>query len=248
MARERSDPPAPPHPGGREFGGRQCLSAARHRAHPGRKDGGDREHATPEGRLILCDALTEADSEKPDLLLGLRHADRRGARRAGPRAAGAVLRRRRRWPPDCCRRAPRSAIRCGACRFGGPYRKQHRRQVRRSQQRRAGHLRGIDHRGAVPGRVRVARPLAGPISTSWRRNTAARPGRPEGGEATGMRALYAYSGAAIREGRRGGDWRACCRENAGFNPVHLASSLRGPPCRTRRSGGPRERGWRGRRR
>ncbi len=41
-----------------------------------------------EGRLILADALTYADEEKPELLLGLRHAHRRGARRArsGPAA------------------------------------------------------------------------------------------------------------------------------------------------------------------
>ena len=44
-----------------------------------------------EGRLILCDALPEAASEKPDADGRLRHAHRCGARGAGHRPAGAVL-------------------------------------------------------------------------------------------------------------------------------------------------------------
>ena len=48
-----------------------------------------------EGRLILCDALAEADSEQPELLDRLRHVDGRSAYRIGARSTGLLLRRRR---------------------------------------------------------------------------------------------------------------------------------------------------------
>ena len=61
-----------------------------------------------EGRLVLCDLLAEASDERPDLMRGLRHPDRRGARGARARAAGAVLQRRALGRPPA--RAPGRSV------------------------------------------------------------------------------------------------------------------------------------------
>ena len=83
-------------------------------------DGRDRQHR----RRGPADPVRRAGagaSEKPDLMVDLRDADRRGAGRARPRSAGAVLATTTRWPTTS--RAGRSArtIRCGACRCGRAY-------------------------------------------------------------------------------------------------------------------------------
>ena len=71
-----------------------------------------------EGRLVLCDALADADAEQPDLLIDF--ATLTGAARIalGTGASGAIRHRR-----AAARRlraaAPRSTIRCGRCRLAG---------------------------------------------------------------------------------------------------------------------------------
>ena len=73
-----------------------------------------------EGRLILCDALSEGASEKPSMMVDCATLDGRRARVAGHRPAGAVLQRRRAGQRPARRPASRSPIRCGACRSTGP--------------------------------------------------------------------------------------------------------------------------------
>jgi leucyl aminopeptidase len=118
-----------------------------------------------EGRLVLCDALAEADREDPDLIVDFATLtgaapDRRRTGRAGRRAAGHVLQRR--WDrrgaagpgpggarpglaPAAAQALPAPARQPGR----GP--QQH---LERTPRRR-------DHGGAVPGRVRPARDALG---------------------------------------------------------------------------------------
>ena len=107
-----------------------------------------------EGRLILCDALTEADSERPDLLIDC--ATLTGAARIalGPDlqalycdddALADGLLKAGTQVADPLWRMP----------LWRPYRKPDRRQVRRLEQRLARHVRRIDHRGALSRRIRV---------------------------------------------------------------------------------------------
>ena len=103
-----------------------------------------------EGRLVLADALAEADSETPELLIDI--ATLTGAARV---ATGMEL------PPfftddetlaaDLSRHAPpRRTIRCGGCRCGAATNPRLSSSRRRSQQQSRLRLCRRDHRGAVP--------------------------------------------------------------------------------------------------
>jgi leucyl aminopeptidase len=143
-----------------------------------------------EGRLILCDALAEADSEKPDLLLDC--ATLTGAARValGPELQALFC------DDD---EVAAGLLRAGA-EVGDPlWRMPIWRPYRKRIEGKCADLNNVAQ-GTFAGSIIAALYLAEFVSASTRwahldvmgANTAARPGRPEGGEATGMRALYAY--------------------------------------------------------
>ncbi len=142
-----------------------------------------------EGRVILCDALAEADSEKPDLLIDM--ATLTGAARV---ALGPDL-------PALF--ANDDALAAAALRHAGavddplwrlPLHKPYRRLI-------DSRVADINNAGDSPfaGAITAALFLADFVDpgTRWLHldimawNGRARPGRPEGGEAVGIRALYA---------------------------------------------------------
>jgi len=143
-----------------------------------------------EGRLILCDALAEADSEKPDLLLDC--ATLTGAARValGPELQALF----------CDDDEVAAGLLQAGAEAGDPlWRMPIWRPYRKRIEGKCADLNNVAQ-GTFAGSIIAALYLAEFVSTStcWAHldvmaaNTAARPGRPEGGEATGMRALYAY--------------------------------------------------------
>jgi leucyl aminopeptidase len=143
-----------------------------------------------EGRLILCDALTEADSERPELLVDC--ATLTGAARIalGPEL-GALY---------CDDDAIANGLLKAGDSVGDPlWRMPIWRPYRKQIDGRCADLNNVSQ-GSFAGSIIAALYLAEFVSAStcWAHldimgaNTTARPGRPEGGEATAMRALYAY--------------------------------------------------------
>jgi leucyl aminopeptidase len=143
-----------------------------------------------EGRLILCDALAEADSERPDLLIDC--ATLTGAARIalGP-DLGAL------YCDDDTVAA--GLLKAGAA-VGDPlWRMPLWRPYRKLIDGKCADLNNVAG-GTLAGSIIAALYLSEFVSRSTRwahldiyaSNPSARPGRPEGGEATGMRALYAY--------------------------------------------------------
>jgi len=143
-----------------------------------------------EGRLILCDALAEADSEKPDLLIDC--ATLTGAARIalGPEVQAFF----------CDDDDVASAVQQVGAKVGDPmWRLPIWRPYRKLIDGKCADLNNV---AATPfaGSVIAALYLAEFVSaaTAWvhvdlmASNTSSRPGRPEGGEATGLRALYGY--------------------------------------------------------
>ena len=142
-----------------------------------------------EGRLILCDALAEADSEAPELLIDA--ATLTGAARValgtgvpalftGDDALAGDLARHARAESDPLWRLP----------LWRPYR-----DLLKSKAADIGNVSEGPYGGAVTAAlfldafVERARSWAHIDCMGW--NDKARPGRPEGGEATALRALYA---------------------------------------------------------
>jgi len=143
-----------------------------------------------EGRLILCDALAEADSERPDLLIDC--ATLTGAARValGP-DLGALY---------CDDDAVADGLLKAGAAAGDPlWRMPLWRPYRKLIDGKCADLNNVAQ-GASAGSIIAALYLSEFVSrtTRWAHldiyafNPTARPGRPEGGEATGMRALYAY--------------------------------------------------------
>ena len=144
-----------------------------------------------EGRLVLADALALAAEEEPELLVDL--ATLTGAARValGPEvvpfytARRRARRRSRRNGPD------RSPIRSGGMPLWAPYRAVAR--LRRSP------TSTMPARLPSPARSppRSSSPASSPGAPRWLHvdiyawNPSAKPGRPEGGEAQAIRALYA---------------------------------------------------------
>lgn len=142
-----------------------------------------------EGRLILCDALAEADSEKPDLLIDF--ATLTGAARValGPelpaffcnddKLAGLILRHGA-SEGDPVWRLP----------LHKPYR-----QGLDSKVADLNNISGSPYAGAIVAALFLEHFVS--PATRWAHfdimawNVASRPGRPEGGEAMGLRAVYA---------------------------------------------------------
>ena len=143
-----------------------------------------------EGRLVLCDALAEADTEKPDLLVDAATLTGAAKIALGPEvqavfsddddAADAMVGHGR-AVGDPLWRLP----------LWRPYRK--------LIDGKCADLNNVAP-NAFAGSIIGALYLAEFVSNAktWAHldimasNTSAKPGRPEGGEATGMRALYAY--------------------------------------------------------
>ena len=157
-----------------------------------------------EGRLIMCDALTEAESETPDLLIDC--STLTGAARI---ALGAEL------PAVFCNDDGLAAelLRAGEAVSDPLWRLPLWRPYRRMLDSKTADLSNVSE-GGMAGAITAALYLEEFVNrtTPWIHldimawNLAARPGRPVGGEAQGMRALY-----ALIESRFGGKRRAAGR-------------------------------------
>ena len=143
-----------------------------------------------EGRLILCDALAEADSEQPQLLVDC--ATLTGAARV---ALGTELQ-----ALYCDDDAVASGMLEAGSEVGDPlWRMPLWRPYRREIEGKCADLNNVAQ-GQFGGSIIAALYLAEFVSQAkaWAHldvmgsNKTARAGRPEGGEATGLRALYAY--------------------------------------------------------
>jgi leucyl aminopeptidase len=143
-----------------------------------------------EGRLILCDALFEADTEHPDLLIDC--ATLTGAARValGPDLVALF----------CDDDAVASGLLEAGKATGDPlWRMPLWHPYRERIEGKISDLNNVAH-GPHAGAIIAALYLAEFVSpsTKWAHldmfatNLKARPGRPEGGEATGLRALYAF--------------------------------------------------------
>jgi leucyl aminopeptidase len=144
-----------------------------------------------EGRLILCDALTEADREHPDLLIDC--ATLTGAARIalGP-DLGALY-----CDDDT---VAEGLLKAGIAEGDPLWRMPLWRPYRKMIDGKCADLNNVAQGTTFAGSIIAALYLSEFVSRSTRwahldilaSNPTARPGRPEGGEATGMRALYAY--------------------------------------------------------
>ena len=143
-----------------------------------------------EGRLILCDALAEADSETPDLLVDV--ATLTGAARI---ALGPELQALYCDDDDVANGLLKAGADVGDPLWRMPIWRPYRKEI----EGKCADLNNVA-KGTFAGSIIGALYLSEFVSpkTRWvhldvmAANTSARPGRPEGGEATGLRALYAY--------------------------------------------------------
>jgi leucyl aminopeptidase len=141
-----------------------------------------------EGRLILCDALFEADSEKPDLLVDC--ATLTGAARValGPEVQ-ALFCNDDAFAEAILRASVEVADPIWRLPLWKPYRK-----MIDSKIADFNNVADGPYAGSIIGALYLAEFVR--ESTPWAHldimasNTRAQPGRPEGGEATGLRALY----------------------------------------------------------
>ncbi|HUQ27530.1 MAG TPA: leucyl aminopeptidase family protein [Usitatibacter sp.] len=143
-----------------------------------------------EGRLILCDALAEADREEPELLIDAATLTGAAKIALGPEVQALFC------DDD---EVARGLIDAGAA-VGDPlWRLPIWRPYRKLIDGKCADLNNVAPNGFA-GSIIGALYLAEFVSKAkaWvhldimASNTSTRPGRPEGGEATGMRALYAY--------------------------------------------------------
>jgi leucyl aminopeptidase len=141
-----------------------------------------------EGRLILCDALFEGDSENPEVLIDC--ATLTGAARValGPEVQ-ALFSTDDKLADDIVKASVEVFDPIWRLPLWKPYRK-----MIDSKIADFNNVSGVTHAGSIIGALYLAefvRP-----TTSWAHldiyasNEKAQPGRPEGGDATGMRALY----------------------------------------------------------
>jgi leucyl aminopeptidase len=143
-----------------------------------------------EGRLILCDALAEADSEKPELLIDAATLTGAAKIALGPDVQAVFC------DDDD---AAAAMVRCGLA-VGDPlWRLPLWRPYRKLIDGKCADLNNVapnNFAGSIIGALYLAEFVSN--AKTWAHldimasNTSTKPGRPEGGEATGMRALYAY--------------------------------------------------------
>jgi leucyl aminopeptidase len=161
-------------------------------------------HTDAEGRLVLADALAEADREKPDLIVDF--ATLTGAARA---ALGTDL------PAMFCNddAVAEALLESGRAAYDPVWRLPLHKPYRHLLDSKVADLNNISsgsHGGAITAAlflaefVRPETPWVHLDIMAW--NLAARPGRPEGGEAMGLRAVYALIAGLARA--RGGRRRA----------------------------------------
>jgi leucyl aminopeptidase len=143
-----------------------------------------------EGRLILCDALAEAAAEKPAVLLDI--ATLTGAARValGPELA-ALFANDEQLAADLLAAAAAEDDPMWRLPLWQPYRK-----MLDSKVADLNNVAETPHAGAVVAALYleefVPANIAWPHLDAMAWNPQGRPGRPEGGEATALRALYAY--------------------------------------------------------
>jgi leucyl aminopeptidase len=174
-------------PAGREQHLRPFVPAERRAAYAARTHGGDRQHrrggqAGAGRRARRGRSRITRPAHRP------RDSHRRGARGAGPGAAGYLLDAggARRGTARHRRARVRSDVADAAV---GRLRRRSRQPRRRSQQRLQHAIRGLDHRRAVPQTLRLAHAqLAARDVYAW--NAKERPGRPVGADPHTVRALY----------------------------------------------------------
>ncbi|MHA1152029.1 MAG: leucyl aminopeptidase family protein [Alphaproteobacteria bacterium] len=154
-----------------------------------------------EGRLVLCDALAEADREDPELIVDF--ATLTGAARV---ALGTDL------PAMFCNddAVAEALLAQGLAARDPVWRMPLHKPYRRLLDSQVADLNNISsgaHGGAITAAlflaefVRPETPWVHLDIMAW--NLASRPGRPEGGEAMGLRATYALIEALARQGPRG---------------------------------------------
>ncbi len=142
-----------------------------------------------EGRLILCDALTEADSESPDLLIDC--ATLTGAARTalGPDIA-AFFTENDTLAEQFSRAGEQAEDHVWRLPLWKPYR-----EMLKSQVADINNCTDGGHAGSITAALYLKEFVA--QAKDWMHldlfawNTASRPGRPQGGEATALRALFA---------------------------------------------------------
>jgi len=155
-----------------------------------------------EGRLVLCDALAEADREDPDLIVDF--ATLTGAARV---AVGTDL------PAMFCNddEVAEALLAQGLAARDPVWRMPLHKPYRRLLDSPVADLNNISsgpHGGAITAAlflaefVRPETPWVHLDVMAW--NLASRPGRPEGGEAMGLRATYALIEELARKGGKGG--------------------------------------------
>lgn len=147
-------------------------------------------HTDAEGRLILCDALAEADSEAPDLLVDCATLTGAAKIALGPEVQALYC-----DDDEAAMAMQRLSLALGDPLWRMPLWRPYRRMIDAK-------CADIDNFQSTPlaGSIAAALFLAEFVSAAgtWAHldimaaNTTTRPGRPEGGEATGMRALYGY--------------------------------------------------------
>jgi len=143
-----------------------------------------------EGRLILCDALTEADSEAPELLIDCATLTGAAKIALGPEVQALY----------CDDDEAAAALQHTSASVGDPlWRMPIWRGYRKQIDSECADLNNVS-KSPLGGSIIAALYLAQFVTTArtWAHldiiaaNVSARPGRPEGGEATGLRALYSY--------------------------------------------------------
>jgi len=143
-----------------------------------------------EGRLILCDALHDADSEKPDLLIDVATLTGAAKIALGPEVQALF----------CDDDEAASGLQAAGAAVGDPlWRMPIWRPYRKQIDGKCADLNNFSASplaGSIIGALYLAEFVSG--AGNWAHldimaaNLTARPGRPEGGEATGLRALYSY--------------------------------------------------------
>ncbi len=143
-----------------------------------------------EGRLILCDALTEADTESPELMIDCATLTGAAKIALGPELQALYS------DDDLIA----SSLQATSMRVGDPlWRMPIWRPYRKQIDSPCADLNNVAQ-GPLAGSIIAALYLSEFVSSAeaWAHldimaaNVATKPGRPEGGEATGLRALYAF--------------------------------------------------------
>ena len=143
-----------------------------------------------EGRLILCDALAEADRERPELIIDC--ATLTGAARV---ALGPELQALYCDDEEVAGGLLQSGIAVGDPLWRMPLWRGYRKLID-GKSADLNNVSGGTHAGSIIAALYLAEFVS--PKTPWAHldifasNVSPRPGRPEGGEATGMRALYEY--------------------------------------------------------